>query len=355
VCIVKLRAKAAALLLLVSAFIASAQSAPEGRSGAQETQVRGYWIDSSTGLTWAGKDNGRDVSWKKAMKYCRDLRLAGYSDWNNHYKFTGKERDAESGLDYFGARYYGSSMGRFTSPDPKGISIRHLLNPQKFNKYAYVLNNPLNMVDPNGLEEITITYRTFIPQQSVTVLGQHFGGDNRGFSTAANASSRTSITVRIETDPSIRANPIISVTSTAGASTKLDANGNVVKTATATTGLPTATGTRDANGNAVINIQQDTKNPLSPAPQFMTPGISANLNVTVPQDASSATVNGTASQFPAQELNVTRADGNTTAVEQISPAAGATPFSLLKPDAQVNATKQTPQCSTDSNGKKVCN
>jgi hypothetical protein len=81
VCIVKLRAKAAALLLLVSAFIASAQSAPEGQGGAQETQVRGYWIDSSTGLTWAGKDNGRDVSWKKAMKYCRDLRLAGYSDW----------------------------------------------------------------------------------------------------------------------------------------------------------------------------------------------------------------------------------------------------------------------------------
>jgi hypothetical protein len=39
------------------------------------------WTDPSTGLMWAGKDNGKDVSWKKAMKYCRDLRLAGYSDW----------------------------------------------------------------------------------------------------------------------------------------------------------------------------------------------------------------------------------------------------------------------------------
>jgi hypothetical protein len=39
------------------------------------------WIDSSTGLMWAGKDDGRDVSWKKAIKYCRDLRLAGYSGW----------------------------------------------------------------------------------------------------------------------------------------------------------------------------------------------------------------------------------------------------------------------------------
>jgi RHS repeat-associated protein len=36
----------------------------------------------------------------------------------NHYKFTGKERDSESGLDYFGARYYGSNMGRWMSPDP---------------------------------------------------------------------------------------------------------------------------------------------------------------------------------------------------------------------------------------------
>jgi hypothetical protein len=47
---------------------------------AQETQVRGYWVDPSTGLMWAGRDNGKDVNWHKAMKYCRDLRLAGYSD-----------------------------------------------------------------------------------------------------------------------------------------------------------------------------------------------------------------------------------------------------------------------------------
>jgi hypothetical protein len=46
-----------------------------------ETQVRGYWTDPATGLMWAGRDNGKDVSWKSAVKYCRDLRLAGYSDW----------------------------------------------------------------------------------------------------------------------------------------------------------------------------------------------------------------------------------------------------------------------------------
>ena len=81
VCIMKCRTKIAVLLLSVSTLMASAQSAPEEGKGVQETQKRGYWIDPSTGLMWAGKDNGKDVSWKKALKYCRDLRLAGYSDW----------------------------------------------------------------------------------------------------------------------------------------------------------------------------------------------------------------------------------------------------------------------------------
>jgi RHS repeat-associated protein len=64
-------------------------------------------------------------------------------------RFTGKERDNESGLDYFGARYYGSSMGRFMSPDPLG---GHMENPQSFNKYSYALNNPLTNTDPTGLD-----------------------------------------------------------------------------------------------------------------------------------------------------------------------------------------------------------
>lgn len=66
-------------------------------------------------------------------------------------QFTGKERDSETGLDYFGARYYGSNMGRFTSPDPSHDSVR-LDNPQTWNRYTYVLNNPLELIDPTGEE-----------------------------------------------------------------------------------------------------------------------------------------------------------------------------------------------------------
>jgi RHS repeat-associated protein len=63
--------------------------------------------------------------------------------------FTGKERDSESGLDNFGARYYGSSMGRFTSGDPSSASIDKT-NPQSWNRYTYTYNNPLAFVDHNG-------------------------------------------------------------------------------------------------------------------------------------------------------------------------------------------------------------
>jgi RHS repeat-associated protein len=63
--------------------------------------------------------------------------------------FTDKERDPESGLDNFGARYNSSSLGRFMSPDPKPDSSR-AANPQSLNRYAYVLNNPLKYVDVLG-------------------------------------------------------------------------------------------------------------------------------------------------------------------------------------------------------------
>lgn len=69
---------------------------------------------------------------------------------SNHYKFTGKERDSETGLDYFGARYNASNMGRFISPDPGNIGVNPLY-PQSWNAYSYSLNNPLSLTDPTGL------------------------------------------------------------------------------------------------------------------------------------------------------------------------------------------------------------
>jgi RHS repeat-associated protein len=73
-------------------------------------------------------------------------------------RYTGKERDSESGLDYFGARYYGSSMGRFMSPDPGWFFASDIGDPQSLNQYAYVDNNPLKFTDPDGMHfECTTT------------------------------------------------------------------------------------------------------------------------------------------------------------------------------------------------------
>jgi len=77
------------------------------------------------------------------------------SDATEHH-FTGKERDAESGNDYFGARYYASTMGRFMSPDPQYVQERMLKDPQSWNLYAYGGNNPLRFIDPDG-EAIALT------------------------------------------------------------------------------------------------------------------------------------------------------------------------------------------------------
>jgi RHS repeat-associated protein len=68
------------------------------------------------------------------------------------FKFTGKERDAETGNDYFGARFYTSSFGRFLTPDPVFITAARLADPQSLNLYAYVRGNPLLMTDPTGLD-----------------------------------------------------------------------------------------------------------------------------------------------------------------------------------------------------------
>jgi RHS repeat-associated protein len=75
----------------------------------------------------------------------------GYGDDSVRQKFTSKERDSETGLDFFEERYYASTQGRFTTCDPLMASAK-TGNPQSWNRFVYVLNNPLRYVDPDGLE-----------------------------------------------------------------------------------------------------------------------------------------------------------------------------------------------------------
>lgn len=88
------------------------------------------------------------VSSSFSLPFGNGLSSTGNAPDATEHHFTGKERDSESGNDYFGTRYYASTMGRMLSPDPVGGS---LANPQTLNKYAYVLNNPLVNTDPTGM------------------------------------------------------------------------------------------------------------------------------------------------------------------------------------------------------------
>jgi len=95
----------------------------------------------------------------RSYPYGNLLSLSGNGGDATEQHFTGKERDTESGTgisgtgnDYFGARYYASTMGRFLSPDPSGLTYADLTNPQSLNLYSYVRNNPLINTDPTGME-----------------------------------------------------------------------------------------------------------------------------------------------------------------------------------------------------------
>src|SRR5438105_6932407 len=75
---------------------------------------------------------------------------------SNNYKYGGHEHDNESGLDFYGARYYGSALGRFITPDwsstPEPVPYADLIDPQSLNQYSYVRNMPTTNVDPDGHE-----------------------------------------------------------------------------------------------------------------------------------------------------------------------------------------------------------
>jgi RHS repeat-associated protein len=74
-----------------------------------------------------------------------------------HYRFNGKERDTETGLDNFGARYNASSLGRFMTPDwaakPVTVPYAKFGDPQSLNLYSYVENGPVNRIDPDGHDD----------------------------------------------------------------------------------------------------------------------------------------------------------------------------------------------------------
>jgi RHS repeat-associated protein len=84
------------------------------------------------------------------------------------YQFTQKERDAESGMNYYECRFQTSELNRFISPDPlTKLTLGHWLrNPQRASVYAYCMNRPLVMIDPSGLDPAYVDLPSFADMQT---------------------------------------------------------------------------------------------------------------------------------------------------------------------------------------------
>jgi RHS repeat-associated protein len=138
-----------------------------------------YYFSDQLGSTGVIADASGNVQ-QRYFYYPYGGIVASIGSDSNHYKFTSKERDTESGLDNSDARYLGSSMSRFMSSDPMG---GHPEDPQTLNRYAYVRNNPLRYTDPTGLDfYLTCTQNK---DNGSTCQGGHVGtSDDKGNFTA---------------------------------------------------------------------------------------------------------------------------------------------------------------------------
>jgi len=112
-----------------------------------------------------------------AVRIFDNLRSRAWVRGSRYPFLTQKERDLETGLDYFINRYYSSTQGRFTGADPMG---GHTEDPQTLNRYTYVRNNPGVLTDPKGLD----FYLQCEGKSSTCQNGQVGTTDNKGNFTA---------------------------------------------------------------------------------------------------------------------------------------------------------------------------
>jgi RHS repeat-associated protein len=121
--------------------------APEATM-AQTEQVTYYYTDAIGSVRMTTDGAGGSVTRYDYLPFGEPWPSAG----PDVRQFAGKERDSESGLNYFGARYYANQTARFTTVDPVLDRAAASADPQQWNRYAYVRNNPLRFVDPDGRE-----------------------------------------------------------------------------------------------------------------------------------------------------------------------------------------------------------
>jgi RHS repeat-associated protein len=128
-------------------------------------------------------ENAEIVSTHNYQPYGNELTQANYE--TNTHKFTGHERDAETGLDYMLARHCDSTFGRFLSVDP-GLDYDQM-DPMSWNLYGYVRGNPVKATDPSGE-----SYLVFDGKKQTLTLYSHDGIKMGNWKAANNVSNNNS-------------------------------------------------------------------------------------------------------------------------------------------------------------------
>jgi len=116
----------------------------------QDTGKYYYYTTDQINSTRVVTDDAGNVVYAAAHDPYGGLQHTWVNAFDPVWKFSGQEQDAESGLYYFGARYYDPTLYRFLSSDPVIATDRAVYNPQRWNLYAYCLDNPLNLIDVDG-------------------------------------------------------------------------------------------------------------------------------------------------------------------------------------------------------------
>jgi RHS repeat-associated protein len=133
-------------------------------------QVFFYYTDPA-GTPLVMSDSTGSVVWRADYMPFGEESIGTQTAQNNKM-FVGKEKDSESGLYYFGARYMDAGAGRFASPDSieavdpvtGKVNEKNLLDPQRLNKYTYALNNPYRYIDPDGNQTVPARVLALIAQ-----------------------------------------------------------------------------------------------------------------------------------------------------------------------------------------------
>jgi len=138
----------------------------------QENKYYYYTPDQINSVRMIADDSGA-VVYSTTYDPYGGIEKAWVSTYDPALKFSGKERDAESGMDYFGARYYTGRLYRYLSADPVVDKNSAIFDPQTWNLYSYVRNNPISVFDPSGKKLIPVN----LPGIGKTFLDDRFYAD----------------------------------------------------------------------------------------------------------------------------------------------------------------------------------